>query len=170
MPRRPLTEAEVARLQAQARGAQRPVERPRLVRRKSLVRTTLPAPVQPLPGGGWLLTYSGTLPRISNKRVHPLAVWRLMKQGRHTFGSLPPMLYPTTRARVEVVRVLGPGQKSLDRDKLALTVAGLIDALRPSFLVDDSEQWADITYHNDATRRQDGPIIEITIRYEEKTS
>jgi hypothetical protein len=94
-----------------------------------------------------------------------MARYRLKQAGVKVFGVLPPCLYPTVKATVQVVRVLGPGQKPMDRDNLALTVAGLVDALKPSYLVDDSEKWADITYANDGSRRQWGPFIEIRIDY-----
>lgn len=59
MARRPLTEAEVARLQAQARGAWVPAQRPRRLRRRPPGYTTFPPPVQTLHRGGGLLTYTG---------------------------------------------------------------------------------------------------------------
>jgi hypothetical protein len=113
------------------------------------------------------LVYAGRLPKVSNKRLHPMARHRLRRKGRLVFGSddLPKRYWPTTRATVQVVRVLGPGQKPMDRDNLAILVCGLIDALKPAYIVDDSEQWADITYTNDGTRREDGPMIEIRIAY-----
>jgi hypothetical protein len=113
------------------------------------------------------LVYAGRLPKVSNKRLHPMARYRLTKAGRLAFGAMPPHYYPTTKATVEVVRVLGPGQKPMDRDNLAILVCGLIDALKPSYIVDDSERWADITYTNDGTRREVGPKIVIRIAYEQ---
>ena len=113
-----------------------------------------------------VLRYTGRLPKVSNKRLHPMARYRLKQAGVKVFGVLPPMCYPTVKATVQVIRVLGPGQKPMDRDNLALTVAGLVDALKPSYLVDDSERWADIRYTNDGTRRFTGPIIEIRIEYQ----
>jgi hypothetical protein len=163
------TEADVARLTGQkvTRQTQETRTRSRRVGGRDVPQRLKSIPRSRQIDGGWILVYQGWLPRISNKRVHPLAVWRLMRRGREIFGALPPMLYPQTRARVQVIRVLGPGQKPMDRDKIALTCAGLVDALTPSYLRDDSERYADITYTNDATRRQDGPSIEIVIQYEE---
>ena len=112
-----------------------------------------------------VLRYTGRLPKVSNKRLHPMARYRLKQAGVKVFGVLPPMCYPTVKATVQVVRVLGPGQKPMDRDNLALMVAGLVDALKPSYLVDDRERWADIRYTNDGTRRAMGPMIEIRIDY-----
>jgi hypothetical protein len=112
------------------------------------------------------LIYIGRLPKVSNKRLHPMARYRLTKAGRRAFGAMPPRYYPTTRATVQVVRVLGPGQKPMDRDNLAILVSGLIDALKPSYIVDDSEVWSDITYTNDGARREQGPRIEFHIRYD----
>lgn len=113
---------------------------------------------------GWLLTYTGWLPKISNKQVHHKAVWNLMKCGRRTFGELVSW-HEQRYATVKVVRVLGPRQKIMDRDKISSTCAGLVDALVPSYLKDDSEDWADITYTNCTTRRSEGPCIEILISY-----
>src|SRR5687768_13627144 len=53
----------------------------------------------------------------------------------HPFSALPPICYPTVKATVQVVRLLGVRQKPMDRDNLALTVAGLVDALKPSYIV-----------------------------------
>ena len=112
------------------------------------------------------LVYDGKLPKISNKYLHPMARYRLTRKGRFIFGTMPQRYWPTVKARVQVVRVLGPGQKPMDRDNLALLVSGLIDALKPDYIVDDSEAWADISYTNDGTRREDGPMIEFHIAYD----
>jgi hypothetical protein len=112
---------------------------------------------------GWWLCYYGALPRISNKQVNWRAVWQLTARARRLFGTVPAA--PRTRARVQVIRVLGPSQRRIDRDKLALMTAGLVDALVPTYIRDDSEVYADISYTNDPSRRQDGPYIEIRVDY-----
>ena len=116
------------------------------------------------------LVYTGRLPKVSNKRLHPMARYHLKNAGVKVFGVLPPCLYPTVKATVQVIRVLGAGQKPMDRDNLALTMAGLVDALKPSYLVDDSERWADICYTNDGTRRAPGPMIEIRMAYQSEAA
>lgn len=115
---------------------------------------------------GYVLRYRDWLPRISGHQLNRYARSRLAKRGRLVFGELPPVLYPTQRARVEVMRVMGPRQKPMDRDSLAQWLAGLIDSLKPSYIRDDNEAWADITYQNDGSRRSQGPAIEIRIDYE----
>jgi hypothetical protein len=156
MPRqryRGWTEAAVRQL---ARGAQR---KPHVVRQGAAWGQQRSAQT----ATGWRLCYYGALPRISNKQVGWRAVWQLRQSARQLLGPGPGS--PPWRARVQLIRVLGPGQKPLDRDKLALMTAGLVDALVPSYIRDDSERHADITYTNDVTRRQDGPYIEILIDY-----
>jgi hypothetical protein len=117
---------------------------------------------------GWRLCYYGALPRVSNKQVNWRAVWQLTARARRLFGTVPAA--PRTRARVQVIRVLGPNQRRIDRDKLALMTAGLVDALVPTYIRDDSEVYADISYTNDTSRRQDGPYIEIRIDYADDES
>jgi hypothetical protein len=114
---------------------------------------------------GWILTYTGWLPKISGHQVNRFARSRLTNLGRRTFGVLPPVLYPTGRAQVQIIRVLGPRQKPMDRDSISQLTAGLTDSLKPSYVRDDSEKYADLTYRNDDTRRQDGPAIRIVITY-----
>jgi hypothetical protein len=117
---------------------------------------------------GYVMTYNDWLPKISGHQLNRYARSRLAKRGRLVFGVLPPCLYRQQRARVEVIRVLGPRQKPLDRDSLAQWLAGLIDSLQPSYLWNDSEKWADIRYTNDGGRREQGPYIEIILTYEEQ--
>lgn len=113
------------------------------------------------------LTYYGRLPKIVNHHVHHMATNKLMKSARRTFGEVPPFMYPTTKAHVTITRVLGPGQRDMDDDSIAALVVGLRDALKPSYVVDDSPRWATFTYVNDKTRRGEGPYIEVVITYEE---
>jgi hypothetical protein len=123
--------------------------------------------VEPL-ADGYLFVWIGWLPKISGHQVNRFARSRLCKLARVTFGVLPPAMYPMRRARVEVLRVLGPGQKPMDPDSLGQLCAGLIDALQPSYLRTDSEKWSDIVYRNDGSRRQAGPMIELRLVYERK--
>ena len=44
-------------------------------------------------------------------------------------------------------------------------IALLDAAVRCGYLVDDRERWADITYEQDASRRDEGPRVELLIRY-----
>jgi hypothetical protein len=129
----------------------------RCVRRKVVWGKSMHEPV--------VLWYTGRLPKVSNKRLPPMARYRLKRADVKVFGILPPMCYPTVKATVQVIRVLEPGQKPMDRDNLALMVAGLVDALKPSYLVDERERWADIRSTNDETRREKRPMIEIRIAY-----
>jgi hypothetical protein len=113
------------------------------------------------------LIYCGWLPKINGHQVHRFARSRLTKKGRAAFGVLPPMLYPKGKAHVEIIRVLGPRQKEMDDDSIALLTGGLRDALKPSYIVDDSPKWSTFTYRNDDTRRMMGPFIEVIITYGE---
>jgi hypothetical protein len=115
---------------------------------------------------GYVMIYNDWLPKISGHQLNRYARSRLSKRGRLVFGVLPPCLYHQQRARVEVIRVMGPRQKPLDQDSLAQWLAGLIDSLQPSYLWNDSEKWANISYTNDGGRRQEGQFIEILIHYE----
>jgi hypothetical protein len=112
------------------------------------------------------LLYYGWLPKVNGHQVNKFARSRLTKKGRAVFGVLPPMLYPQCQAHVDIIRVLGPGQKPMDDDSLAAMVSGLRDALKPSWIRDDSPKWATFTYVNDGTRRDMGPCIVIEITYE----
>lgn len=113
------------------------------------------------------LIYGGRLPKINCHCVHPMARWRLMKAARRTFGNPPYLMHPATKAHVTITRVLGPRQKPMDDDSIAQLTAGLRDALKPCYVVDDSPGWATFTYVNDGTRREMGPCIEVVITYEE---
>jgi hypothetical protein len=54
----------------------------------------------------------------------------------------------------------------MDRDNVGLLTKVLVDsAVLGGYLVDDKEKWADITYHQDATKRSEGPYIHIEITY-----
>jgi hypothetical protein len=111
------------------------------------------------------LIYYGWLPRVNGHQVNKFARSRLTKKGRAVFGVLPPMLYPQCQAHVDIIRVLGPGQKPMDDDSLSAMVSGLRDALVPSWIRDDSPKWSTFTYVNDGTRREMGPCIEVCITY-----
>jgi hypothetical protein len=112
------------------------------------------------------LIYYGWLPKTNGHQVNKFARSRLTKKGRAVFGVLPPMLYPQCKAHVDIIRVLGPGQKPMDDDSIALLTGGLRDALVPSWIRDDSPKFATFTYVNDGTRRDMGPCILIEITYE----
>jgi hypothetical protein len=112
------------------------------------------------------LVYYGWLPRVNGHQVNKFARSRLTKKGRAVFGVLPPILYPHCKAHVDIIRVLGPGQKPMDDDNLSAMVSGLRDALKPSWIWDDSPKWATFRYLNDGTRRAMGPCIEVRITYE----
>lgn len=162
---RPLTEADAQRLQAMARGEPVPqVKRPRQPLRRLGVKRPSFSTMQQTPTG-WVLTWVGWLPRISGHQVNKYARSRLAKLGRRVCGVLPSSLYATHRAHVDIIRVMGPGQKPMDDDSLALLTGGLRDALSPSFLVNDSERRARFQYTNDGTRRQEGPSIQIVVTY-----
>jgi hypothetical protein len=112
------------------------------------------------------LIYVGWLPRISGHQVHKFARSRLSKRARIAFGVLPPLLYPQTHAYVQIIRVLGPRQKPMDDDSIMQLTVGLRDALKPSYIVDDSPRWATFTYRNEDGRRFLGPRIEVRITYD----
>lgn len=112
------------------------------------------------------LIYVGWLPKISCHQVHRFARSRLVHRARRAFGVLPPCLYPQTHAHVEMIRVLGPRQKPMDDDSIALLTGGIRDALKPSYIVDDSPKWATFTYRNEDGRRDIGPRIEVRITYD----
>jgi hypothetical protein len=111
------------------------------------------------------LLYYGWLPRISGHQVNKFARSRLTKKARAVFGVLPPMLYPQCKAHVDIIRVLGPGQREMDDDNISAMVSGLRDALVPSWIRQDSPKWSTFTYRNDGTRRAMGPCILIEITY-----
>jgi hypothetical protein len=112
------------------------------------------------------LIYLGPLPTINGHEVNRFARSRLTKRARRAFGEMPPFLYPTSKAYVRIVRVLGPGQRNMDDDSIAAQVVGIRDALKPSYIKDDSQTWATFVYVNDGTRREIGPRIEVDITYE----
>jgi hypothetical protein len=120
------------------------------------------------PGVDLLLIYDGKLPKINGHQVNRFARSRLAKKCRIVFGTgtIPPMFYPTGKAMVRIIRVLGPRQKPMDDDSLALLTGGARDALKPAYIRDDSQKYATFTYTNDGTRREVGPRIEIEITYE----
>jgi hypothetical protein len=121
------------------------------------------------------LIYDGWLPKISNKIVHPMARYRLMKRGRKILGTddLPWFLWAQGKASVEMILILGPiikgarFQQPMDDDNLAILLSGLRDALKPAYIRDDSPKWATFTYRNDGTRRDMGPCILIEITYDQ---
>ena len=115
---------------------------------------------------GYVFRYVGWLPRISGHQVNRFARSRLSKLVRQVFGDLPATHRVTGFATVEVLRILGPHQKPMDRDSLAQLTAGAVDGLRRGgYLKDDNERWSDTQYRNDGTRRDQGPMLEITIVY-----
>lgn len=120
---------------------------------------------------GWQLAYYGWLPHLSNKIVHPMARYRLKQCGCRALGSAWGAWDGRRRpgyAQVEMIRVLGPGQRAMDSDNFAILVAGLRDALTAcAYIRDDSPTWAAFRYLHDASRRAYGPFIEITIAYPE---
>lgn len=166
---RPLTEAEAQRLQARSRqhGMVGPVAPPRRPVLRLGAKRPAFSTVQPTPTG-YVFTWVGWLPRISGHQVNRFARSRLSRLGRQVFGVLPPGICATRRAHVEIVRVLGPGQKPMDDDSLALLTGGLRDSLSPSYLVNDSECQSTFRCTNDGTRRAYGPCIQITLEYLEE--
>ena len=114
---------------------------------------------------GWVLTYNDWMPWINGHQVNKYDTSKLAKHGRKVFGELPAAMHPQVRATVEVIYVLGPRQKGFDRDSLAALCVGLLDSIQPSYLKNDNERWADVSYRNERTRRGEGPFIEIQIAY-----
>jgi hypothetical protein len=115
---------------------------------------------------GYVLTWVNWLPKISGHQLSRYDRSRLCRLARQVFGEWPRGMHEPRRARVEVIRVLGPRQKPMDRDSLAQLTAGLVDSLkRCGYVTDDSERWATLTYTNDGTRRHEGPSIIMTIDY-----
>lgn len=113
-------------------------------------------------------TYQGWMPQAN--ALLRASGWqskrRLKQLGIKTFGDLPASVRVHQRATVHIVRVLGPRQRLLDSDNLAIVHKPLIDALVVcGWLHDDKPQWATITYAQDEMRRQDGPKSEIQIEY-----
>lgn len=115
------------------------------------------------------LIYDGPLPPLRGKIVHPMARYRLKQRARKVFGEFPQKFCATRKAIVTIIRVLGPRQREMDTDNLAIQVGGLLDALKPSYIVDDAPKWAAIDWLQDATRRHMGPRIEVSIVYEENS-
>ena len=87
------------------------------------------------------------------------------------FGVLPPGLQATRHAYVTVTRVMGPRERPLDSvENFRFACKGLTDALkRPpwggGYIVDDADRWATFSFMQDETRRDQGPRVEIDIRY-----
>jgi hypothetical protein len=113
------------------------------------------------------LVYLDRMPKINGHQVSRYARSRLSKRARRIFGSddIPWFMQPQVKASVRIVRVLGPRQKPMDDDSLALLTGGIRDALKPGYIKDDSPKWATFTYVNDGTRRAIGPRIEVEIVY-----
>lgn len=114
------------------------------------------------------LVYDGWMPQAN--ALLRMNGWRLKQRLRKNavaqFGALPGSVRTLRPAIVEVVRVLGPHQREMDSGNLALVLKPLEDALvYCGYLVDDSPQWATFSRKEDATRRRDGPKIEISIWY-----
>lgn len=114
------------------------------------------------------LVYQGWMPQAN--ALLRASGWqskrRLKQLGIRAFGELPTSVRVHQRATVHVVRVLGPRQRWLDADNLAIVHKPLIDALVVcGWLHDDKPQWATVTYAQDDTRRGEGPKSEIQIEY-----
>lgn len=115
------------------------------------------------------LIYVGKLPRMN--RQQPSYWWRyqLRRRAQAQFGMLPRSHWATRAGVVTITRVLGPRERLMDEfDNLRYAMKGLVDALVTcGYLVDDSPQWASFTVGQDATRRADGPMVEISITYDQ---
>ena len=122
------------------------------------------------------LVYSGQLPRMNRNAPHWIYGYRLKQTALRQFGTWP--VAETRPATVIVTRVLGLHQRLMDADDLAWTLKKLVDALPNrhqrrngiygggNYLVDDGPPWAMVTYTQDATRRHEGPRVEVEITYE----
>jgi hypothetical protein len=112
------------------------------------------------------LVYVGKLPRTNRNAVHWSVGYRLKQQALRQFGQLP--FRVERKARVQVTRVLGKGERGQDLfENAPWRVKKLIDAaVQAGYLYDDSPAWAVFTYAEDATRRAEGPRVEITLEYE----
>src|SRR5262245_8365327 len=123
------------------------------------------------------LVYQGKLPRMNVERPDWRRRWNLKQACLRQFGIMP---VPATQvATVTITRVLGPREKLMDTANLSYALKGLEDSLtnrRPkkhgrgyagggNYIVDDAPQWATFTYLQDATRRAEGPAVEVVILY-----
>ena len=72
---------------------------------------------------------------------------------------------PQHRQLVTLTRILGPRERAWDDENLhGGTAKAVIDTLTDlGYWVDDSPKWIDRAYHQDATRRAEGPAVEITV-------
>jgi hypothetical protein len=128
--------------------------------------------------GGWKLIYQGKLPNMNKECPDWRKRWNLKQTCLRQFGILP---FPATQfATVTITRVLGPREKQLDYENLVYAIKGAVDSLPNrrlkkrgqgytgggNYIVNDDPPHVNISYDQDVTRRQDGPMIEIRIIYE----
>ena len=112
------------------------------------------------------LIYVGHLPRVNRQAPHWGVRWRLKRNCLKQWGIWP---HPASqKAHVTVTRVLGPRERLMDEwENVRVAFKGGIDALvQGNYLVDDSPQWAIFECRQDASRRFEGPRIEVDIHYD----
>lgn len=124
------------------------------------------------------LIYHGKLPTMNVQAPHWRRRWNLKQACLNAFGIWP---VPATQfAYVTITRVLGPGERLFDADNYVYACKAIVDSLtnrRPkrhggyagggNYIIDDSPTHATVIYTQEATRRHEGPCIEIVIRYQE---
>lgn len=113
------------------------------------------------------LVYVGKLPRMNRQMPSYWLRYGLQRRCLKQFGMLPRR--ETRKARVSIVRVLGPRERLMDEwENFRVAFKGGIDSLvTGGYLVDDSPRWVSFSEpRQDATRRHLGPRIEIDITYE----
>ena len=154
------------------------IQETRRVKRRPVTRSALTGPRSHATADGWFLVYSGKLPRMNVQSPDWRKRWQLKQACLRQFGILP---QPATQiATVVITRVLGPRERLLDPDNFSYACKGAMDSLtnrRPkkngrgytgggNWIIDDSPRYVQVSYVQDATRRHEGPCMEIIVRYQ----
>ncbi len=110
------------------------------------------------------LTYWDKLPKRNHRGNH----WSendFKKKLLKLWGELPtPMRCGPEKRQVRFIRVLGKGEREMDRDNLAFALKGAQDALRRGgYIYQDSPKWLEVSYEQDGTRRELGPRLEVIV-------
>ena len=114
------------------------------------------------------LVYIGRLPRTNTMFFNPKQDYWFREKALKQWGWMP--MAATRRAVVTITRVLGRGERFFDDDNFERAFKGARDGLTNKYgcyIVDDSPNWSHFDYHQDETRRHQGPRIEVTVEYTE---
>lgn len=114
----------------------------------------------------YLLIYPYDVPK-SHGTIHRMVRYGQKKRAMQYFGMLLPQQWCQVHAYVTITRVQGPRQHDLDDENLYIGCKGLRDSLKAcGYIKNDNRKWATFTYREDHTRRDEGPRIEVEVRYQ----